>query len=743
MLDRSPPNSELEKYKALYQTAYAARSNIFKERKNAEEFYYNDVEHTYSEFTKKQKTAISDTYNIPISTKITYPIIEQIISFLTGNKPYPKVVSPSRELEEFAITYQKAFDGIWHESGTEHELAQCIRDGIVTGSGFIRVRKDNFYNESTFNVIHEYVKWSRVIVDPHSKKMDFSDAQYVIINDILPKKRAEQELGVKLKESDHNFFNELSWATEEDYYTEFYTGYGLNKNELNKHKYVLIREFYEQINVNVYLSENGDITTKRPKTIEIPNIEKQKLRMQIEELTATLQETGETEQKRKGMETDDLLTAFQSDSPTQHIEKKLEHDQMSQENEDNTNAMNKQIQQMQASYYNMPDTIQAYKMTMEETKEEKIVREVTRVKKKRMLYTLIAGDTIVEKKYIDADSFPIVHFCIQHNQSPNKTYGMIHYIKDLAMAMNKFWSSMIYDAQINNNTKIIVAEGSVIDINALESQWSKPGGVIQYRPNETLPDGGRPMPVPPNPLSQASVQLIQMLTQMVEYITGINSLMQGRPDESQQRTMGAINSMQNFGSQRVKLYSRWLQKSLENLTLSTVYHVKKYTPKNEVLMYLDDNGDAVELKVLEDNKDIKYKVRVDVTSALPSVKQMTSQLLGIIAGQTKNPYVADFLTKNMLENSDLPNGKKLSKQIDTIKQMGSQIQQLSEQLKEKENQNKSLVNNYQQKQMSHQVDQVVGKAKEDIGKEKQKQIDNLQQMGDTNNVGTGDDEPIF
>lgn len=59
------------------------------------------------------------------------------------------------------------------------------------------IRNNAFYNESTFNTIIEYVHWKHIVIDPNARKEDMSDAEYMILVDVLPKAKAEKIYDIK------------------------------------------------------------------------------------------------------------------------------------------------------------------------------------------------------------------------------------------------------------------------------------------------------------------------------------------------------------------------------------------------------------------------------------------------------------------------------------------------------------------------------------------------------------------
>ena len=87
----------------------------------------------------KNKT-IQQTYNIPVSTKGTFAIIEQLLSFLTANKPFAHLIAAEQSTQDFVIALEKAYQCVWYETNLRDKLKDAIRDSLNTGNGHLLVR---------------------------------------------------------------------------------------------------------------------------------------------------------------------------------------------------------------------------------------------------------------------------------------------------------------------------------------------------------------------------------------------------------------------------------------------------------------------------------------------------------------------------------------------------------------------------------------------------------------------------
>jgi hypothetical protein len=400
-----------------------------------------------------------------------------------------------------------------------------------------------------------------------------------------------------------------------------------------------------------------------------------------------------------------------SQDPTEAMTSQQQFDDANAEQAKQAAEMLKQYQMLQIAFQSEPDQVPAYSMeTLSKDKDDeyviKTVFKVERMRRKQIKRVLMVGRHIVESEILPCQICPLVHFPFLHNLSPNKTYGISHIIKDFEKANNKFWAAAVYDVQTNSHRKVLAPKGSIVNTTQWEQSWSVPGAIIEWEPNESLALGngnyGKPEIVDASPLNQALVQLITMLTNLTEYVTGIFDVMQGNsagaPD-----TFGGTSALQNFGSQRVKLYGRRIESALERLALVTVEFLQAYAPKNKVIQYFSGESDeATEMTLLESPEDLRFKVRVSIANNLPTTRHLNAQLLSTIAGQTSNPQVADILTQFALKAMDMPEADQIIQAMDVIKNLQQQLGQMQQQLKESDNRNKALENqNIQQNLSAH------------------------------------------
>jgi len=681
-----------KRYDELFQRAVNAANPMKLYRLRCEEFAFNDVDGTLSQWNKKQKDTIKREYDIPISTKIAFPIIEQLTAMLTASAPFPRLTATTIELKEFVAAYEGAYAATWYECKGNTALKLAIQDALTVGSGYLHGRKASLLTETTFGVVLEHISWKNVWIDPDSKKADLSDARYVIIAELVTKEKAEEDYDINLTKEDMLNFNDFHSSIGDENQYLFPTSYTKEK------EYVWLRRVYEYEVINLYATEEGQISLKKPKPRDIPNPEKEALRNEIQ---TKLDGTKETEAALVNVENQ---ARPMPDAPMTQQDTAANAKEMASEGTDAMQDDMETIQAMTLQYDELPNTITIYDFILENG-ESIEVRSFERMKDKRVREVELVGRRIVSNAIVPSlDKLPVVHITFSHNRSPNLTYGLVHYMMDMIKALNKIFAMLLKDMQTNGNRKVLLAKGSVQSVVDFESKWSQPNAVNEYIPNPSMDDGGKPHVVEPSPMNQSYTYLIDKFQSLIEYTTGINSMTMGNPQGDQPTTYGVAQQMASFGTQRIKMYARTLEGPLEDFAEVIVAYLNAYGNRDKISHYFDANGELKTAQILDDGTtDIRFKVRVDVGSNLPTTRQMFAQMLSLLSSQTKNPQVADQLTKVLLENVDMPAADKLAKEIDQITQLTQQIEESKKQLKALEGENKSLKFNLEQTQVSAKV----------------------------------------
>lgn len=695
---KDTPKGDQAKYlNKLFRYMTAAKDKTKKFKIEDEEMYYSDVDNTRTQFTARQLDFIKAKYDIPLSINLTKAIIEQIIAFLTGGKPKVNFMAQEEVVRPWVLSMKRLIDSLWYENSLDEELKATIRDQATTGSGFLRVRKNNFYQESTFGVIVEYIPWTWVYIDPTSVKPDFSDADYVCIARKMPRKKAEQEYDIKIQSRDVATNMEPAWLDDvdnlPDYGLEFYEGDTMGGYN---HSWIWIKEFMILKHTKIYISPEGYSSFEEPKPIKIPNPDKTALAEQATQIMQAM------DQLKQPMQPE--VTPMGNSVPNNSEQ------QISQGNEQ-LEQLQQQLVMIEQAMETMPDTVSAFLMTTEaDTKQ--VIMEYQFIKTKRVQTTIMIGDNIKEEYYEPSDVIPLIHFPLHHYRNPYKTYGVVHDTKDLNHAINKLLGLTIADMQQRVGMRVLYPNQSVQDPLDAERKWSIPGAWVGYDADPELPDGGMPKPQDLSSINQNIIQLIQMLQQFAEYITGIFGVIQGN-SEGAPSTMGGTQSLQAYGTQRIKSTSRTIETSLNQLGYLMAKYLQRYCPRDKFVQIMGEEADPA---ILDMYQDTRFKVRVEMSQSLPTSRQIAATALSTLAGQTQSAGVQELLMQYMLKFMDIQEADEIAKAMDVISKYEQQLQQQAEEMKNMTSQLKAAQNNIMQKDLALQREK--GMAEIQISKER-------------------------
>ena len=94
--------------------------------------------------------------------------------------------------------YQELTQAVWYECLVNTQVKEMLLDTFIVGDGYLHVRTADFYNESTFNTVIQHEPWKSVIIDPASRRPDYSDASWMCIAKTMVVDAAEKKYDVKI-----------------------------------------------------------------------------------------------------------------------------------------------------------------------------------------------------------------------------------------------------------------------------------------------------------------------------------------------------------------------------------------------------------------------------------------------------------------------------------------------------------------------------------------------------------------
>lgn len=351
------------------------------------------------------------------------------------------------------------------------------------------------------------------------------------------------------------------------------------------------------------------------------------------------------------------------------------------------------------SYFELPDVI----------KKGIAKGEYTYRKRKNFFLTeyFSIGNRGYKKSYpVRKPNLVPLYYDYRDNPYP---YGRVWYLYPLQRAFNKFIMIAILNGSLVNATRILAEENSIFDENEFRKNFAVPGGKIIYR----LPHPGISKPpeiIEGKPLGDAWLQTPRYLAYLMEYVSGIFSIMMGNPSEAP-NVFSTVAALQSAGGQRIRRRMLEVNASLSVLGSVIAEFYKEYAPLNGYSTKIKDTGDLdepVKYNVLVPDEEDKTKIKIDPATDLSigykEVRFTTQSSTGYEAGteaalltnlatQLKVPQLVPLILKR-LNISDVD---KIMSQMDMVEQQGQMIQQLQQTVKDLESRTKILANQVTQK----------------------------------------------
>ena len=341
---------------------------------------------------------------------------------------------------------------------------------------------------------------------------------------------------------------------------------------------------------------------------------------------------------------------------------------------------------------------------------------LVKIEKKNMkvLAKYISLGKYCEKYYLPLDGYNITPFIDEYAGNPYPL-GALDFLYGLQRTLNKFILLTLLNASLSNNMKMMAVKNS-INKQQYEDSYAVPGSLIEWEPNAELPNGGKPEQINPVPLSNEFFAFPQLIISMMEYITGIFSVMQGDP-QGAPRTASGLMSLQNFGGQKVKLLGRNMEDALVSVGNNTIALFQNYAGLNQTISYFNEQEgkneqlsfntlqvyDGGKFKIENDLSAGKYAARVEIRQDYGSERQGKAQILGNIMAQTKSMA----LLKPILKLADIPEADQILKEVDEIAKLTQQGQQQQQSIDRLNQINNQLQNQVLQKSQKVELTQFV------------------------------------
>lgn len=295
---------------------------------------------------------------------------------------------------------------------------------------------------------------------------------------------------------------------------------------------------------------------------------------------------------------------------------------------------------------------------------------------------IIGARTEIYNELLPLTDYPFAFFTADDYNSPFIP-SMVSYLRSAQNAMNKFYQITIVNGLLSSNSRMIAPEGAITDRDEYTRNAAAAGGLIEYRADETLPNNGAPIPVPPAPLNSAFYTMAFDMKSFMEYNSGIFGVTQGDSRDAPD-VYSSLQSLQSHATTRSKNIRARVERAMSFLWKAAVEYVQYFGDRDQIVRYLDDFGTEQQVpivEILEDQRIIRFDVQTSVKTSFPTDRQEMVRVFQTALSQIGDPQFQKFGLRTMLQMMDYPITDEVLKEMDINNQLGQQVEMLTEALK--------------------------------------------------------------
>jgi hypothetical protein len=167
----------------LFQDYDRERGSWIEQAANDEDFFFG------KQWTDQEIKTLTEKGMAPLVVNRTMPVIQQEVAIFLAKRPSFKYF-PADDYGDVdtAKIFSDCAQHVWHISNGDSQYQQCIQDYFVTGAGYMQAYVDPYADEGRGEVLIKSVPIWDVYPDPNSREIDLSDARFVLVSRLIPKK---------------------------------------------------------------------------------------------------------------------------------------------------------------------------------------------------------------------------------------------------------------------------------------------------------------------------------------------------------------------------------------------------------------------------------------------------------------------------------------------------------------------------------------------------------------------------
>ena len=539
----------------------SSAQQYFIESKEDEEFADGN------QWTTEEINDLKDKAQYPIVVNVIKPAIEQGVAMLTSQKPRFSATAQDDSDAKVARAFSDLMAYVWNISSGNVELKQAIYDYYKRGLGYMMAYTDPYADFGKGEVYVKSLDTYEVLVDPASKKRDFSDAAHIIVTQTLT------ESEIKFRYPDFKGWDKA--IKEED--DGLPTGSMHNQANLTRS------------GSNAYYEDRykvADAYTKIKTTatrVFNPQYGNERV-LDDKQFKEYLQET--------------MFFAVTGDK-SQPITDPKEVDDMKQLFEETGGVFHQMMdpQTGQPTIVPGPDdgqgipnsTVVLQKVTVQDMIEMNILA-VSTVPVNRIKRELFIGWAPYKNITMNIDSYPIIPIVHGHQRNPYPI-SPSRDSKDLQRYINKLRSLMIAHASSSTNIKLLIPRGSTNKAQ-LEAEWGRSGtAVIEFDAELGKPEFGAPVPLP-NELYKNEADA----KRDIEFLFGIFAFQHGDTSQAPDTYKGTV-ALEQMGQRRMQSKQDDVEYALNKLANVVVQLMQDTYTYEKVVRILRPNNISTETRI--------------------------------------------------------------------------------------------------------------------------------------------------
>lgn len=298
--------------------------------------------------------------------------------------------------------------------------------------------------------------------------------------------------------------------------------------------------------------------------------------------------------------------------------------------------------------------------------------------------TLMLGNYVVAEEILPITALPVRIGYFNWNERPYKSRGMVHFAKGMQEAYDKTIQMMLVNGILQNNAGWTAPKDSIApeDRAKWEEQGNDPRVIKEFTP--VVIDGQvfKPEREKVQQLSNFYPMFLQMMKSGIEYVTGVNSIVQGDAREAGVEVFASLQQYQTAASERISMALASVNRVMESVGVVMVDYLIDELKPEETRSFFDEDGVFNEFTVAKDLKKTMRTTRFNVLSipaeAMPTQRMAFGTELLKIAQTTPDPSERSLFVKEAIKLSDMHSARKLVQDLDTVRNLQSQVQQMQE-----------------------------------------------------------------